>query len=110
MDNIDWSQYYLQGEAEVERSDNLLVIQNNGESNIQDNGSITKHGIFFTINPCDGYWDTYNNEPEWMKTNEEAFRNHIANEFNKMVNYYRIKKQIKLDVHIHFEKGKRKTT
>lgn len=96
MEDIDFSQYLFgPSEAEVEQSENLLVKHTNGDTN----GDNINHSIFFTINPSDYYWK----EKYGIPTHENTFRQELSNEFNKLINYYKKNKQIKLDVHIHFE-------
>jgi len=71
-----------------------LVKQHNGTLN-----GIGQPGIFFTINPSDHYWSGLADGLE-----ENHFRSDLIDAFDKMCKYYRKKKELMLDVHIHFEK------
>lgn len=78
-------------DSRVERSDNPLV----------NTLTETQLCIFFTINPCDQYW-----EPNLLgPITDEIFRGHMIDVSLEMARYYKKNKHIRLTIEIHFEKA-----
>lgn len=94
MDNIDFSKYLFDSVAEVEDSSSNLLVK---PTNV----------IFFTINPSDCYWERLEDNYFLRITKEDIFRQDIRNVMENIQRYYKSYKNIKLDIHIHFEKTQR---
>lgn len=107
-EKYDWSIYLFDNTATQSRRDqelsdneNFLVNHINDtnilltKDNYKEIWSIQKPSIvFFTINPCDGYWEG---------KDREMFRLELSNEFRKILRYYKTRKQLPLLAELRFE-------
>ena len=114
--NVDWSKYMFDNIATQSRrdqglSDNdnplvNLITDTNSMTPIFERSILTKENykdnkqsvIFFTINPCNEYWEG--------KT-KEMFRSELVAQFRIILSYYKRYKQLPLLAEIHFEESDR---